>query len=172
MFLKKCFNNRQTQDNIQDEAQEKNGEELQLMKIRSYAADDDVQIQIEEDDEDESNSDENNKKSTKSKFKVYWNRYESFIHSPKVHFFYDTFFYCVFLLLFSYLLLCDYSYYHTYEEMQVSDTDNITNQNATNVEDYSIRQKIIKNPSIFEYIIAFWVFSFLVDELYQVKNSL
>jgi hypothetical protein len=35
-----------------------------------------------------------------SKLTIYTKRYTSFITSPKVHFFYDTFFYIIFLLLF------------------------------------------------------------------------
>ncbi len=35
-----------------------------------------------------------------NKLTIYTKRYTSFITSPKVHFFYDTFFYIIFLLLF------------------------------------------------------------------------
>ena len=107
----------------------------------------------------------------KNAFQIYWQRYFSFTQSPKVHFFYDTFFYTVFLFLFSYMLLCDYGYYETiYEEVVVANLTEIEYASVNSDESSSKTKarKIVKNPSVIEIVLVFWIFSFLFEELIQV----
>ena len=116
---------------------------------------------------------ENKKPKMKSRFTVYWNRYNSFVQSPRVHFVYDAIFYTIFLLLFSYLLLCDFNYYSViFEEAPRSTNDsfislitNRTNETLDNLVDF---KKVINWPSVLECIIIFWIYSFLLEEINQV----
>ncbi len=100
----------------------------------------------------------------KSKIEIYLKRYDSFIKSPRVHFVYDTAFYTAFLLLFSYVMLCDLSYYDTKnEETFLRNSSFIRIQNETYFE-----KNIVKNPSSLEYLLIFWIFSFICEEFSQV----
>ena len=59
-----------------------------------------------------------NYKKKQSKWSTYWSRYKRFVDSPRVHFTYDSIFYLVFLTLFSYVILCEFSYYEEIDEFQ------------------------------------------------------
>ena len=63
------------------------------------------------------------------------------------------------------MLLCEYSYYS--EAWDVSANDNT--RNSTNFSGEFLIQKTAKMPSLIEYLLAFWVFSFLLDEFFQVN---
>jgi hypothetical protein len=108
----------------------------------------------------------------KSKIEIYLKRYDSFIKSPRVHFVYDTAFYTAFLLLFSYVMLCDLSYYDT--ENEETFLGNSTFDENTNVTFIRIQNEtyfennIVKNPSSLEYLLMFWIFSFICEEFSQV----
>jgi len=147
---------------------------------------DDLQIEIETQEFDEEQIDANQKLTfnntiqlkkidiKKNKFQIYWQRYFSFTQSPKVHFFYDTFFYTVFLFLFSYMLLCDYGYYETiYEEVAVANLTEIeyASLNSDEPNAKMLARKIVKNPSVIEILLVFWIFSFLFEELIQVCSN-
>lgn len=56
------------------------------------------------------------RKKRQSKWTTYWSRYKHFVQSPCVHFVYDALFYVVFLFLFSYMILCEFTYF---EEVEV-----------------------------------------------------
>ena len=101
----------------------------------------------------------------KSKIEIYLKRYDSFIKSPRVHFVYDTAFYTAFLLLFSYVMLCDLSYYDT--ENEKTFLGNSTFDENTNVTYFE--KNIVKNPSSLEYLLIFWIFSFICEEFSQVN---
>jgi hypothetical protein len=58
----------------------------------------------------------NKKKKRKTKWSTYWSRYECFARSPRVHFFYDAFFYLIFLMMFNYMILCEFNYYDDHNE--------------------------------------------------------
>jgi len=179
-FLSKCKSKpKETENNDALEGAE--DFELQPMRVRASGFDEDNQIQIvdfneedehEEDDKDKETSSETSLK--KNKFKVYWKRYDSFTQSPKVHFFYDTIFYTVFLIIFSYMLLCEYSYHLNDEDVNLMDR-NLTHfeefytNMTTNLTNTFNNGKTVRLPSFIEYLLAFWVFSFLIDEIYQVK---
>jgi hypothetical protein len=109
----------------------------------------------------------------KSKFDIYLKRYDSFIKSPRVHFVYDTVFYTTFLLLFSYIILCDLTYYQVTDNEKSSNESNTLNETLNNFtgmtkSDEYFEQKIIKAPSSLEYLLAFWIFSFICEEFSQV----
>jgi hypothetical protein len=63
------------------------------------------------------------------------------------------------------MLLCEYSYYS--EAWDVSANDNT--RNSSNFSGEFFIQKTAKMPSPIEYLLAFWVFSFLLDEVFQVN---
>lgn len=73
----------------------------------------------------------------KNRFQVYLSRYKNFIDSPRIHFVYDTVFYTIFLLLFSYMMLCDFNYY---KPMVDEDIHNHQNESSNFTLDYTTRQ--------------------------------
>ena len=80
------------------------------------------------------------------------------------------------LVLFSYVLLCEFNYYG-YESEEIKSTTIQNDENSTisllnfteESKEMSTMKKII-GPSIAEWILMFWVFSFIFDELFQVMN--
>ena len=119
----------------------------------------------------------NEREYRKSRLKVYWKRYDSFMKSPKVHFFYDAIFYGIFLIIFSYMLLCDFNYAKIiYEEYSYSEENStlpyqtkIYNTNTSSLlRNRRIKQKIVQDPSFIEYLVIFWVFAFFFEEVNQV----
>lgn len=115
------------------------------------------------------------------KLRLYKWRYSSFINSPRVCFIYDTFFYTIFLLLFSYMILCKFVYYvdelNDDEETKShllagSNNSNqsseiITNMNIS-VEPAMRNQRQVTMPSRLEYTLMIWVFIYLIEEVKQV----
>jgi hypothetical protein len=79
----------------------------------------------------------------------------------------------LFLIIFSYTMLCKFNYYIEIEEID-NEYENLTNQTFLDnqtivVVDKKISEKKIANPSFFEYIIIFWVSTLFLDEVYQVN---
>ncbi len=112
----------------------------------------------------------------KSFIQIYWSRLKGFLNAPKVHFVYEESFFVFFLVLFSYVLLCEFNYYG-YESEEIKSTTIQNDENSTisllnfteESKEMSTMKKII-GPSIAEWILMFWVFSFIFDELFQVMN--
>ena len=110
------------------------------------------------------------KKDKESKISRYFAKLSSFIRSPCVYYLYEVLFYLVFLLLFSYTLLCGLTF-------ESEDSDLKTNINSTekNISDsnnsiqnlYSGNLRIW-NPNNCEIILIVWVITILIEELYQV----
>ncbi len=124
-------------------------------------------------------------KKPKSKIKTYLKRYEYFIKSPKTRFLYDTLFYMTFLSIYSYMLLCEFSYFEEENFLPNSKEANSSNDeisNSTlinNIDNSSISFRSVDDsnrsatsPKIIEYIITIWVLSFFVEEMKQVIYSL
>ena len=80
-----------------------------------------------------SNMPRRSKKIKQSKWSTYWNRYKRFLQSPRVHFVYDATFYLIFLLFFSYIILCEFGFYEVIEETTeiapVTDAIDLTDNN-------------------------------------------
>ena len=108
----------------------------------------------------------------KKKMTVYWKRYNSFIKSPKVHFFYDTLFYIIFLMMFSYMLLCDFNYYTITKEIIFTDEIRSfgNSTHAFSMNSTVITQKKVHAPNVIEYILVFWIVSFIFEEFNQVNG--
>jgi hypothetical protein len=121
-------------------------------------------------------------KKKQSKWSTYWSRYKRFVHSPRVHFVYDALFYCVFLLLFSYMILCEFNYYEEIEQtvevfprstlfLNKTNTDDLKKFNKTNETSNStfieFRRRVIKMPSWIEYLLIYWMFAFVLEEARQ-----
>ena len=80
-------------------------------------------------------------------------------------------------MTYSYCLLCDYSDYYDddYYAQLLNDTSfmNSTFTDTANSADiFILKEIIIKKPSILEYIMIYWVFSVVVEEVRQVSNYL
>ena len=132
------------------------------------------------------------KKNSKIKyFEKYWN----FILSPRSHFVYETVltkswnfvfklkikffilfrkaFFLIFLMIFSYLMLCEFRFY-----VNTKNKKNVfTNSTAASLTDLLANNKTlstlpapksISNPNWIEYVVIFWVFSFACQEIFQV----
>ena len=118
-------------------------------------------------------------KSAKNKSYVltYFRRLKQFFtESPRITFVYDSFFDLLFLVLFSYTLLCEFCYY-TPSSMknnvhdQHSNISTTTANNASTIGDQMRRNgATIVYPSFMEYVLIFWIFTLSVDEIYQVSN--
>jgi hypothetical protein len=114
----------------------------------------------------------------KSKLEIYFRRYDSFTRSPKVHFFYDAIFYGAFLLIFSYMLLCEFTYY-SLDKVGVFVNTSFLNTTSTrffsvntfNSTHKIVYRKIVKEPSSIEILVIFWVTAFFFEELNQVKSK-
>ena len=116
------------------------------------------------------------------KFKIYWKRYFGFTTSPRVHFVYDTLFYTIFLIIFSYMLLCEFKYYGeeiSFSNETLNSTDISEKNNST---EYLIGkfyfthgaityEKMVQMPTFIEYLIIFWIISFFAEELNQVVDN-
>ena len=167
------------QDEMIDEEDEETLEILPLKLGRPSNIDDYAHIHIKMDDhnyEDVTNirfsGDNLNKpENRKSKWKIYWRRFESFTQSPKVHFFYDTIFYATFLLMFSYMLLCDFNYYKLVDEDAFYNQENSTLDSVASFnksQEFISALKVVQLPSFIEYLVTFWIISFFFEELNQV----
>ena len=120
-----------------------------------------------------------------SKWTTYWDLYKRFIYSPRVHFVYDALFYIIFLIMFSYLVLCEFSFYEmisveeslmtvnkTLTNISSSTNTSMSNLNQTFTTTKSIvKQKVVKLPSNIEYMLIFWIFSFTMEEVRQVGQK-
>lgn len=104
-----------------------------------------------------------------TKFELYYKRYRHFVDSPRVHFVYETFFYIIFLSLFSYMMLCDFNYEENGEESTLTNPINFTNESISKNNNEGLNWKSVKNPNITEYIITFWIISFVIEEFRQVN---
>ncbi len=117
--------------------------------------------------------------------KIYKKRYKCFVNSPKVHFIFDAVFFTIFLIMFSYLILCKFTFYKTsaqksgkmaFEE-EIDPTNNrsiIENElNSTHVflsrYKQNSEQVEISEISKLEYALLFWVVSLLIEEVRQVS---
>jgi hypothetical protein len=141
-----------------------------------------------------------------SKWSTYWSRYRRFVHSPRVHFVYDALFYVIFLIMFSYMILCEFDYY---EETEKESNDFVLSQNENFVnktinQNYNLNQsvhvfnsssklrnispnenssalfnenshyasssrRLLKKPSWIEYILIYWMLTFMIEEGRQVS---
>ena len=97
---------------------------------------------------------------------IYWRRYRYFLRSPKVHYIYEVLFYVIFLILFSYTLLCEFNFY---EEGFVINENYSRDFNSTLI-DIEEPQKIrrILLPALSEIFLIFWIFTFIIGEIFEV----
>ncbi|CAF0758789.1 unnamed protein product [Brachionus calyciflorus] len=101
-----------------------------------------------------------------TKFQVYYKRFRHFIDSPKVHFIYETIFYCIFLAIFSYMILCDFKYEQRFEKSNQNSTMNQTSDQNSTIEEKS-RRKIYNKPAFTEILITFWIITYITEEFRQ-----
>lgn len=113
-----------------------------------------------------------------SKLSTYWDRFKHFVKSPRVHFVYDAFCFSLFLLLFSYMILCEFTYYENIEiEVPVNQINSTFVSNFSNLSSIVPNTNIIyekkivkdiKKPSYIEYILIYWMVAFMAEEARQV----
>ena len=171
-------NKRQKRDGTSEEDENAtiDEEDMPLDLGRPIYNEDDAFLQIKMQDvshttRDVKNSSEHVEESQnrKRKLEIYWKRYQSFTESPKVHFFYDTIFYATFLLIFSYMLLCDFNYYKLVEERLFLE-ENTTANFSQSQEGPLITVRAVQTPTFIEYLVTFWIISFFFEELNQVRT--
>jgi hypothetical protein len=128
-----------------------------------------------------SSSGDSRKSALKTNLRLYAVRYSRFIKSPRICFIYDTFFYLVFLLLFSYMLLCDFNYY----DQELSKTTTATSlPNVTlisnNFTNYTRKRLLlntftvnphVSHPSSLEWLLLLWIITYIIDEIRQVEEK-
>lgn len=124
----------------------------------------------------------------------YRKAYLKYVTSPKMCFCYETFFFFLFLGLFSYVLLCEFDFKQAETSNLESNSSiynardnnftNFTNETTllTNSSNFTLNfssseikpqsKTITKNflnmPGLAEIFLAFWVFTFLINEIIQV----
>ena len=114
-----------------------------------------------------SNTSIGRRKIEKNFFKIYIQRYKNFVKTPKMQFIYETFFYLLFLMLYSYIMLCKFNYYDDNMESRIT--------NATNRSDSGVGrniggpERILAGPSCSEYILILWIMFYTIDEFHQVN---
>ncbi len=83
------------------------------------------------------------------------------------------------LILPSYMMLCEFTYYEKVKELV--EVDELFNQSETLISSMIFRnnrtymymtRNRVKSPSWIEYLLVFWAFAFLVEEIRQVQLSL
>ena len=107
-----------------------------------------------------------------SKARTYWNRYKSFVNSPRVHFINEAIFNTIFLIIFSYVMLCKFYYYERFdnEDPHQAHNGSIIQNLTSNIlprEEETIR--IVRQPTHLEYLLIYWIFSFITEEARQVS---
>ena len=105
-----------------------------------------------------------------SKSRTYWNRYKSFVNSPRVHFINEAIFNTIFLIIFSYMMLCKFYYYERIDEdfMQSHNGSIFLNTSTQHMTEKEIR--IVRMPTYIEYLLIYWIFSFIFEEARQVSR--
>ena len=107
------------------------------------------------------------RKVEKNFFKIYLQRYKNFVKTPKMQFIYETFFYLLFLMLYSYIMLCKFNYH---EDNLESRNTNETNRSYSGVGRNMERQeRLLAGPSFSEYILILWIIFYTIDEFHQVS---
>ena len=105
-------------------------------------------------------------KKTPSLPHIYWSRYRYFLRSPKVHYIYEVLFYVVFLILFSYTLLCEFNFYEEGFVINANYSREINFTLVDNEEPQKIRRILL--PSLAEIFLIFWIFTFIIGEIFEV----
>ena len=135
-------------------------------------------------------------KKKQTKWATYISRFKRFSNSPRVHFVYEKTFFVIFLLLFSYMILCEFTYYDKeelflqnetslYSRMENSsfnsvlisiESNNFNDSNSSSV-DYifnenstssRIIKEVVKKPSWVEYLLIYWMIALMAEEARQV----
>ena len=114
----------------------------------------------------DSTDDKTNSKQTTSEFN-YIERYKHFISSPKICFLYETIFFHIFLILFSYMLLCEFQFEPPKKEINIS--SNLTYNNSNGYQEVDNTRNF---PQFIEFLLLFWIFTYIIDELRQVNLDL
>ncbi len=146
---------------------------------------------------DRSNSKKSSTRKLQKRFKkkqtrwaTYTTRFKRFSNSPRVHFVYEKTFFVVFLLLFSYMILCEFTYYETVEtylfERQITnssfnessietfktefnETHNYYDEYLFNGTSLKIVKDVVKKPSWVEYLLIYWMIALMAEEARQVN---
>jgi hypothetical protein len=79
----------------------------------------------------------------------------------------------LFLILYSYFLLCNFSFRYKDEYYQnlldnYQSVNNLSNETSFRTDFESLKTSIIRKPSIIEYVLIFWTLSLIVEEIRQV----
>lgn len=130
---------------------------------------------------------------------TFWDKYWNFILSPRSHFVYETViwtliylhtikmklftknsyflkfnlflkcFFVIFLVVFSYLMMSKYRFFKPDTVQQLLKNNSILKMNGTF--EKAMFKKYLASPHWLEYVIIYWVFSFVCQEVFQVFSS-
>jgi len=96
-------------------------------------------------------------------YSTYLFKYKNFMCSPKTNFVYETVFYVLFLLTFSYFLLCEFKYY---DHSLKKNNNKINNTLIINISSIYINEKLA-SVSWIEYFLTYWIVSFLFRLIFE-----
>jgi hypothetical protein len=93
--------------------------------------------------------------------KGYFTKLREFFRQPRIVCIYDTGCYIIFLLMYSYFLLCDFTYTTSMPIDYIDNASLSLNQSET------VMTNEISNPSTIEYLLLLWIISFILEEFRQ-----
>ncbi|CAF2970713.1 unnamed protein product [Rotaria sp. Silwood2] len=129
---------------------------------------------------------------TKSKIQQYFDNISKFIEAPYVKYLYNLYFHMIFLLLFSYFILCDFFPLYEFPSDICAPTgdskdskDNVVdkNDNQPNIYNPLIRNEYNastlgsygfqrhKRPSAIEFVLLIWIFTLVCEEIRQMIST-
>lgn len=92
----------------------------------------------------------------------------NFLQIPRVRFFYDSLSYFIFLLLFSYVILCDFNFKKQIQKPNSFTSTDIINERFDKNNEENVK---ISLPSTLEFVIVGWVFALFCEEVRQLMND-
>lgn len=148
-------------------------EEKNIFKNTKFAREADVKSLLKGYQSKDEQTDE--KETRRNWCLTYWKQYYKSITSPYFRYFLHFAFYLVFLIMFSYMMLCDYSFLTTIKTT-ISKTRveyNATSNTSNLIEEWSEIEEIVvrRNLSWVQYLIIIWIFSFAFEEIRQMLTD-
>ena len=81
--------------------------------------------------------------------------------------------YFVFLVLFAYMMLFDFKFktIETIIEYNLTNSSYFVNETTINEDHNETNHVLLTKPSFIQYLLTFWVFTFICEEIRQVRVS-
>ncbi|CAF1418808.1 unnamed protein product [Adineta ricciae] len=125
---------------------------------------------MEDETNEEQECEDASSTATLNKMTQYWSNVSKFFGAPYVNFLYNLYSHIVFLMLFSYVMLCDFFPLYDFPLdiciIGLNDTNFVDPKNTSESQQYSLQKR--SQPSITELILTFWMFTILCEEIRQI----